>query len=247
MKFKTIILLLLLPLFIIAQTQKDKITLSTGEVYIGKIVFQNETMIVLRTDNGERFQFQLNQINKKEVVDESSEQPENEITEVYNSNFRLMPSVQFGINNAKNKFDLALSTEVSVAMGINNFSDKNWFLGGGIGLFSIFDATSNESENFLPIFIRTQANYGNKQNALFWGIDAGYQFSLNNNYSGGLLSKVSLGYSRKISERSSLLFSLSAAIRNVETQLTELKNNTNYLYTGTTNIAGLGINVGFMF
>jgi hypothetical protein len=247
MKFKTLILLLLLPLYIFAQTQKDKITLTTGEVYMGKIVFENETMIVLRTDDGARFQFQLSQISKKEVVEESTELPKNTKTEAYSSNFRLMPSVQIGINNAKYKFDLAVSTEVSLAMGINNFSGKNWFLGGGLGMFSIFDPTSNATENFLPLFVRTQANFGNKQNAMFWGIDAGYHFALNNNYKGGLFSKVSLGYCHKITERSNLLFSVSAAIRNVETQLTETRNNTNYLYTGNTNIAGLALNLGIMF
>ena len=247
MRLKILILLLAIPLLIIAQSQKDKITLTTGEVYLGKIVFQNETMLVIRTDDGARFQFQQSQISKQELVDEATETPSETTEERYDSNFRLMPNIQIGVNNAKFKFASAISSEFSLAMGINNFSGKNWFLGGGVGLFNLFDPTSNDTENFLPIFVRTQANFGDKQSAMFWGIDAGYHFSLNPNYAGGIYSKISLGYSQKISERTNLNISLSGAIRNIETQLTETRNNINYVYTGNSNIVGLGLNIGLSF
>lgn len=248
MKFKTLILILLFPLCLIAQEQKDRITLTTGEVYSGKIVFQNESMLVIRTDDGARFQFQLSQIQTQIKVDERElKAPNKETTTTHTTNFRLLPSIQVGVNNAKHKFDYAISTDISLAMGINDFSGKNWFVGGGLAVFSLFDPTSNETENFLPLFIRSQANFGNKKNALFWGVDAGYHFALNNNYKGGLFSKISLGYSHQISSRACLQFSLSAAIRNIEAELVENRNSTNYIYTGNSNIAGLGLNVGFMF
>lgn len=247
MRFTTILLLLIIPLFIFSQSQKDKITLTSGDTFIGEIIFQNEEILIIRTTEGARYQFQLSQVKHQEKFDASVQNITQNDNVLYESNFRLMPSVTASINTAKFRFDQALSTDVSLAIGAHNFSGKNWFVGGGIGLFSLFDPTSTKTENFLPLFVRSQANFKNQPNGMFWGIDVGYQFSLNDAYEGGLMSKVALGYSREISNRAQFLISFSTALRNVNTQLSEPQNNINYTYTGNTNLIGLGLNVGLMF
>ena len=45
---------------------QDKITLKTGDVYVGEIVVKTDDLIMIKTKDGSKFQFQVSEISKIE-------------------------------------------------------------------------------------------------------------------------------------------------------------------------------------
>lgn len=248
---KIIILFLLFSGIISSQENaiQDKITLKTGEVYTGEILVLNSEIVMLKSSNGTRFQFQLSEVKKFEKTTKADV---NDSTNFYdhnsgNGNFAGFLEISGGVSSAKFSFGSSPNAQVSLTFGNKSVLGQQIFLGVGIGLNNTFLSDANSTALFMPVFIKMQANLSKGKTSPFAGLDTGYAFGMNDGFGGGTFAKITAGISHKISYKSSLSVGLFAGINSISGKLTETKNAVNYIYYGNTTMTTLGLKIGLVF
>jgi len=226
----------------------DKITLKTGDVYVGKIVLKTAEMIMITTKDGTRYQFQLSEI--KSTANEDSNvisQTDNEDFSVSSGNFGGMVELTVGISNAKYSFGWSPNTQISLMFGNKKMLGESLFFAAGIGYNSTFIASPQHTIAFLPLFIRLQSTLSQKRNAPFVGMDAGYAIGLNSANGGGALIKISAGISHRINYKTSLIAGIYAGVQSFSGKLSETNELGIYTYSGKTTMNNLGLKIGLLF
>lgn len=226
----------------------DKITLNSGEVYVGEIVLSTPDVIMLRVKSGTRFQFQLSEVKKveKELVAELAE-PEVTPEEEQQGNFAVIAELSGGASQADNSFSGAPNAQFSMILGNKMTFGRNLFVGVGVGYNISFTSALPEPMSFLPVFVRIQSTMNNKRTAPFAGFDTGYAFALNPDNKGGFLIKVSAGVSHKLTYKTKILAGLFAGVNTYNGSLTESYNSGQYSYYGQTKMNSAGVKIGLQF
>lgn len=228
----------------------DKITLKTGDVYVGKIVLKTADMIMIATKDGTRYQFQLSEIKATENQNSDitlQNNNEDDQFSVSSGNFGGMVELTTGISNAKYCFGWSPNAQISLMFGNKKMLGESLFFAAGIGYNSTFIASPQHTIAFLPLFIRLQSTLSKKRNAPFVGMDAGYAVGLNSANGGGALIKISAGISRRINNKSSLIVGIYAGVQSFSGKLTETNELGIYSYPGKTTMNNLGLKVGLLF
>ena len=231
---------------------KDKIILLSGEVFIGDIYAKTDELVMIKAENGKRFQFLLSQV--KSIVEKNQKtsnstaysektKPEESFTGDFCGDIELSG----GISSASNAFSSLPNAEVSMIFGNKNISRKNLFFGLGASYQMLFPKGSSQTINFIPVFIRLQRNFQNIRISPFVGIDAGYSFGLSKGFDGGLFAKTFCGIVRRINYKSDFYGGIFAGVSSISTSLTEIKELKSYQYYGSTAMTTFGFNVGFHF
>jgi len=232
-------------------TIQDKITLKSGEVYFGEIVVRTAEMVMIKTLNGTRYQFQLSEVTKIEKRPDNQTSVEN----IKNLNQNISTENNFcgnielsaGISNAKNSFSLCPTTELSMIFGNKRVLGKDIFMGLGIGYNMTLLSQNSNPISFLPLFLRLQSTLTKNRTAPFIGIDAGYAFGLNSDYSGGTLVKVSIGITRKLSYKTALFAGIYSGITSISGKITETNDLGTFSYLGHNSMINFGLKFGFQF
>lgn len=227
-----------------------RITLKTGDVYVGMIVLKTADMIMLTTKEGARYQFQLTEIAKTEsdtepVVTEPKKQ--GEVIRQTKSSFGGLVECSVGVSNAKYSFGWAPNTQFSLLFGNKDLLDGSLFVGVGAGYNGTFVASGAQTIGFLPLFVRLQSRLSKQRTAPYVGMDGGYAVALNKNYGGGVLIKISAGITHRISYKSSLIVGVYAGVQSFSGPLTETNELGTYSYNGKTTMNSVGAKVGLMF
>lgn len=251
MKYLGILVILLLnSLLLVAQEaiQKDKITLNSGEVYIGEILVRNNELIMLKSKDGTRYQFQSAEIKKveKELVQVDSTKEPSEIIHS-TANFSGIFELSGGISSAKNCIDTSPEAQLALIFGNKNAFRKNLFLGLGMGIDKIFVFSNSTSIGFLPLFLRLQTTRNKNRTTPFVGMDAGYAFALNQGFGGGAMVKITAGISHRINYKTFLIAGVYAGANAISGNLTETNDLGTFTYYGNTSINSLGVKIGLQF
>lgn len=228
---------------------QDKITLNTGEVYIGEIVVKTADMVMIKTKTGARYQFQLSEVKKieKVAVGEAKPEPVTENSEIVSDgNFGGIAELSLGFSNARYVSDWSPNAQLSLVFGNKKFLNKDLFLGFGIGYNSTF-TTNQKVLNIVPLFIRIQHTLSKKRIAPYVGFDAGYAMSVNSTYTGGVTFKVFAGLAQKISYKSTLYTGVYAGVNTIKGALTEKNELGTYVYQGQTTMNNIGLKIGLQF
>lgn len=231
------------------KTLLDKITLKTGETYTGEILVQNSEVVMLKSANGSRFQFQLSEVKKIEKI--SKEAALNADSAMYhspgNNSFAGFLEIAGGVSAAKRSFDSSPNTQVSLVFGSKSIVGRFIFMGIGAGLNSTFTDGNNSTINFVPVFIKMQAKLSENISAPYFAIDAGYAFAVTEGFGGGPFTRISAGIARKISYKSILSFGFFVGVNSFDASLTELKNGNSYSFYGNTIMTNYGLKIGLTF
>lgn len=158
--------------------QMDKITLKTGEVYTGEIVARTSEFLMIKTPDGARFQFQITQIEKEEIVFLSENEPTPltlATSTQSDDNMRAMFEAAVGIARAQNAFHSGGSVQLNLAFGTRRLMDTPLFVGAGVGYFTAFTSSSSEAYSFLPLFVRLSSTFTSASNSPYWELDGGYE------------------------------------------------------------------------
>jgi len=230
--------------------ERDKIVMKTGEIYYGDIVFQNDEMLILQTDEGVRYQFPLEEIKdiSKEKIDvpDKPEKISQDVLFDENQNFFAVLDACGGISSAKNSFDISPSTQIAFVLGKNKVFSENFFVGLGAGYNSTY-LKNTSSLNFLPVFLRLQNTFTTNRISPFVRMDAGYAFSMSSGWEGGILVKAAAGISSRLSYKTKLFCGIYAGIQQFGGQLSETISTGTYHYEGTANMKQLGLQLGIQF
>lgn len=251
---KTGFILLLLISWVAVFSQdisQDKVTLKTGEVYIGEIVLKNNDIVMLKDAEGTRFQFPTSEIRSIEKVTST------EITKTHRNGIPVnepssgnvcgLLELSGGFGAAANKFGSSPNGQISLSFGSRTINSRALFIGGGIGYLTVFESRNSEIISFVPLYFRLKNNFSNKQNAPYLLFDAGYSFALTSGYEGGLYSKIGFGFQYNASAKTSVYWGAFTSIQNFAGNLTETRNSIPYNYYGNSNIVNVGLSVGLQF
>jgi len=252
-QFISLVFCLFLSLYLVGQVMvvEDKITLNSGEIYVGKIILKTNDMIMLTTKNGTRYQFQLSEVKKIENslnsnISKNERTDDNEST-LNSSNFGGIVELTGGVSSAKYCFGSAPNTQLSLIFGNRHLLGQNLFLGVGIGFNNTSIAPSSKSIGFLPVFVRIQNTLTKKRTTPYIGIDAGYAFALNKEFGGGALVKLSVGISHKINHKTIFFVGIYAGIQSFSGTLTEVFESNSYSYFAETTMKNGGVKIGLQF
>lgn len=220
MKQITIFLLFLLFLTMDTFAQQtvvvSVITLKTGEKYRGEIVVRNDEILMLKTEDGKRYQFLINEIEK--IKQEPSAVSKKEIVseEKTKNLFGGMLSLNAGLGSAPGAIASSPVTNISVALGTHRTLGTNAFLGIGSGIETLF--TKNKALNYIPFFIGIHNDFGK---VFACGLRTGYDFALNKLYKGGPMAEITGGISYRLTDTAGMYFGLFGQIRQINGPLTE--------------------------
>jgi hypothetical protein len=230
---------------------QNKITLNTGEVYWGEIVVKTAEMIMIKTETGKRYQFQLAEVTKIEKslpTETKSSGDKTQIQEINKSgNFCGNIELSGGISSGLNSFPASPNTEFSMIFGNKNISKKDIFWGIGVGYNLIFLSSTNNPVEFIPVFLRMQSLLVKSITAPFIGIDAGYSFGLTPGLGGGPFIKISLGISHKTGIKSDFYGGIYGGLSSISGKVTEINDLGTFTYFGPTSMIDFGAKVGFHF
>lgn len=244
--------LFILSVSINAQTETvDKITLKTGEVFVGKIQLRNAELILIESLEGARFQFPNSEIKLIEKVDLSKSSPntDNLDGESHPENKIIfgLAELSGAVFTAKNKLNAIPGGQLSLTFGAKLFEQKSIFTGVGIGVNSVLNSKEDEVISFLPLFVTFKTNLNSNINTAYLLLRAGYSFALSDEMKGGLYSRLSAGWSHKLYENTTLLLGLHTDIQAFSGNLVETNQNGNYSYYGNSGLLNFGLNVGIEF
>ena len=226
---------------------QDKITLNSGEVYVGKIVLQNTEIVMLVNTKGEKFQFQLAEVRKinTEIVTNNNIKDSADLHNANSTNFGGIIDFSAGISSSKNAFSLSPNTQLSLIFGSKNVLKQKLFLGFGIGYNTTY--TKSQSIGFLPLFLRIQNTNSSKRTSPFFNMDFGYSVGLQPEYTGGMLAKISIGIARKVSNKSVFTGGFFLGTQFFSGNLKELNQYGEFSYFGKTAMNTFGLKVGLSF
>lgn len=231
-----------------------KITLTTGEVYFGEILVENEQIIMIRTSDGSRYQFPRSDVKTIEtdfVIKKPSEAERKNIPEAVESDEKIIMllDVHGGISSARHGFSHAPMVQGALVIGAKDIIFQNTFLGGGIGYTILFPSNYSDKGtiDFLPVFARFQTFIGSGWLVPYFEIDVGYGFSLNSDFGGGAMLKLSVGFAQKINYQSTFYFGVFAGLQNFSGKLTETNEFGTFNYHGNSSMQNLGAKIALKF
>ena len=232
-------------------TEIDKVLLRSGEAYFGEVLLRNAELVMMKTQDGTRFQFPLSEIKSIEKVSVAdalryynSEELNNTVD---NGNLCGMLEIAGGVGLAKNKFDAAPLGQISLSFGRRMLAEKTLFIGIGTGIMSFIRPSGSESFGFIPVFARVKNNFTSKSNSPFFLFDAGYSFAVGKEYSGGLYGRLSVGIQRSVSAKTTVFFGAFSSYQAFSAQLTETVASQPFSYYGNAVAMNFGINAGILF
>ena len=232
---------------------QDKITLLSGETYFGEIVLKTDEMIMIKTSDGKRYQFQLSQIKSIEKVsltaDNLKKGGKTEITGEQIPKGDFCGSIEFsgGISSAQNAFANLPNVDVSMVFGNKSVGGKDMFFGLGASYKMLFPTGTTQTVDFIPVFMRLQSILIKTNTAPYVSIDAGYSFGLSTGFDGGPFVKVSGGVIRKINHKSDFFAGIFAELSSIKTNLTETNPLGTFHYYGSTSMTNVGLRFGLHF
>lgn len=229
----------------------DKITLKTGEVFVGNIQVKNAELVLIQSFDGSRFQFPNSEIKSIEKVDLNKL---NTKADSLDEDSYYEDKVIFGlaelspnISSAKNKLSVAPGGQLSLTFGTKLFKQKSIFTGVGIGLTSVMNTKEDETISFLPIFLALKTNLTDNINTPYILFRAGYSLALTDEMKGGLYSRLSAGWSHKLHENTTLLVGVHTEVQNFSGNLIETNENGSYSFYGDSGLLSFGLNIGLEF
>lgn len=181
----------------------ETIVLRTGARVTGKIVFQNEEVVIIRDAEGARFQYtraDVEQILAEDVVEE--EAPVEEEPEITTSKkVSILLEVSGGAAVIpQNAVGGAVSADLLV--GSHHIGDRHVFVGAGLGYHGLF--LGAEKYNFLPIQVAVRMPFIEQKHAPVFGASLGYGIALSKNYLGGLYAGIDFGYRCQLNSKSAI-------------------------------------------
>lgn len=247
-KLFTLLLLLLLqlPLFAQTATSKDRaILLQSGKVVYGTILFQSNEVVIIKTPEGDRFQYPISDIAEIKPWDNTADPPLEPSVPKEASPVAMQLSL-FGGATYLSTMEWAPSMQASLMVGTRSLMDK-LLLGGTIGLSAAFAEQTTYA--FLPLSLHAATNRFDKKTAPYFALDLGYGFSLANRVKGGLYCKLGVGTQFRLTPKSSLRLSAQASLQQAKTdnRITVGDPPQNITYYGDFTLLQLGVGVAILF
>ncbi len=249
--YKRVIYIVLLSLGIALSAHAEVVVLRSGQIIKGDILLNNEEVVILRQNNGTRYQYP-----KTEVVEITQESTTIDTINTQTTAKPKMVALQLvasgGMAYIPHRHTGA-TMDVQAMVGSHNLLEKRVFLGGSIGYRGVF--VDQTTYSWIPLQLVWQMPITSLPHHLITssphrplvGCSLGYAFATNKDWGGGICAGLDIGWWYGISERSSLSLAFTAQWQQTRMTITETINQADYTHAVGCSILGLGIKLGLQF
>lgn len=186
----------------------ETVILRTGARVKGTIVFQNDDVVIIRNDEGARFQYpkaEVEEIRSDDGAVEQQEQTQEKEQEIQSSK-KVHILLEVGVGAAVipngDEAQAGVGYNVDMLVGSHHIGDKHIFVGGGLGYHGM--AVGGTAYNFLPIQAVVRMPFTEQKHAPVFGLGLGYGVALSKAYIGGLYAGVDFGYRCQINRKTAV-------------------------------------------
>lgn len=226
----------------------ETIILRTGARVKGTVVFQNEEVVIVRNEEGKRFQYMRSDVEKvlsdDAVVEEETkvEEAEEDITTPKKASILLELSCAPAIMVP---FSTGGNAGVDFLAGTHHIKDKHIFIGAGIGYHGYF--MDGYTYNFLPIEAKISVPFIEAKHAPLFGFAIGYGIALSKDYIGGIYTGLDFGYRYQINPKSALAVLVFASFQQARLKINETIDGSTYTNRTGRNFVTPGIKFALFF
>lgn len=225
----------------------DKITLVTGEVYVGDIIAKTDEMVMIKTLEGARYQFQLIQVKAIGKTTQRVE-PKSGRTKYGDDNpFCVQIETGAGVLNVSDAFGTVPVGEIDFCIGYKKINNGKFFAGLGSGYSILYMSESKSTISLIPLYLRLRHTFCPEKISPFVGMDAGYSFGPDELYRGGVLIRVNAGVSIPINSKSLFFAGASAGLQQMKLNYTLQNEFGAYNAFGFQTPFSAGIKAGIQF
>lgn len=229
------------------EKQTESIKLKNGEIYQGEIVLRTAEIVMLKTADGRRYQFQTSEIEKI-GLENTATTTKNELHQTNQGNFAGIATASGGLAAVPaTNFGTSQALSVSLAFGSRNAFGTSAFAGVGAGYLTVFGNETQQNLSYIPLFIQTNIPLNDTKISPAIGTKAGYMFTLNDRYQGGVFFNISGGMNYKLTSHSSFYAALYAQAQRISGTVIERNEFGEFTRQGNTMIYSLGISTAFLF
>ena len=226
----------------------ETIILRTGARVKGTVVFQNEEVVIVRNEEGKRFQYMRSDVEEvlsdDAAVEEEAkaEEAEEDITTPKKASILLEVSCAPAIMVP---FSTGGNAGVDFLAGTHHIKDKHIFIGAGIGYHGYF--MDGYTYNFLPIEAKISVPFIEAKHAPLFGLAIGYGIALSKDYVGGIYTDLDFGYRYQINPKSALAVLVFASFQQARLKINETIDGSTYTNRTGRNFVTPGIKFALFF
>lgn len=246
-KMKKHLLYIVLCLLSLPYAHAETILLHTGARVKGTILFQNEEVVIVRDEDGQRFQYLRTDVAEILADDAEEAEPvdieaEPEITTSKKASILLELSCAPSIMIPFSPFGNA---GIDLLAGTHHIKDRHVFIGAGVGYHGYFQ--DGCSYNFLPIEAKLSVPFMEAKHAPVFGIALGYGVALSKDYIGGIYTGIDFGYRYQINPKSALAVMVFASFQQARLNTTVTIEGNTYTHKAGRNFVSPGIKFALFF
>ena len=183
----------------------ETIVLRTGARVKGTIVFQNEEVVIIRSEEGPRFQYSHSDV--MEILADDVEETEPAEAEVQQEEITTSKKASILLELAggaavKPTDAVGGAVSVDLLVGSHHLGNKHIFVGAGLGYHGVF--LGAEKYNFLPIQVAVRMPFTEQKHAPVFGVAVGYGVALSKDYLGGIYAGVDFGYRCQLNPKTAI-------------------------------------------
>ena len=183
----------------------ETIVLRTGARVQGTIVMQNEEVVIVKTEEGARFQYpradveEIIEDDRLAISDERLAEDESEIQ----TSKKAAILLEVGASDVYIPGEkMGVGASIDFLVGSHHIGDKHIFIGGGVGYHGMYMINMQAKTvgnlikyyHFLPIQAALRMPILEQKHAPVIGASIGYGIALSKSYTGGLYAGLDLGY-----------------------------------------------------
>ena len=185
----------------------ETILLRTGVRVKGTVVFQNEEVVIIRNEEGARFQYPRADVEAVLTDEEASAKDDeaalNEDKEEIKTPKKASILLELAGGAAVNPNEaVGGAVSVDLLVGSHHIGDRHLFVGGGLGYHGLF--LGEDKYNFLPIQAAVRMPFTESKHAPVFGVAAGYGVALSKEYLGGLYASADFGYRCQLNSKTAV-------------------------------------------
>ncbi len=223
----------------------EVITLRSGQVLSGEVVWQNDEVLVIQSKNGSRYQYPLS-----EVVSIEAEQLQESVPASEAETAVSVKKVALRVEMAGGSCHIPQAgwggyTSGDLLVGTYDLMHRSVFVGGGLGVHAMF--VGSEVYTFLPLELSARVPCLPSLHSPVVGVTLGYGFALGSKVKGGIHTGLDVGWQYRFHTTSRVSVCADVQWQQSEMQVVEMVGGKAYSKQSGLSMLSMGLKVGIQF
>ncbi len=241
----------------------ETIILRTGARVKCTIVYENDEVMVVRTEEGARFQYPkadvervMTDVEAAELEAKEKAEEEARLKAAERAEAEKLPEITTP-KKASILVEIAGGAAVQpseavgggvsadLLVGSHHIGGRHVFVGGGVGYHGMF--LGADKYHFLPIQVAVRMPFTEQKHAPVFGVSLGYGVALSKTYLGGLYAGADFGYRCQLTPKSALAVVGYAQFQQAMMPVIEVVDGLGYAKTAGRSLVTAGLKMAFYF